>query len=128
MAKGDAKVCAVCGRSFEWRKKWERDWDSVRYCSDQCRRRGARPIDDEFELLILELCRARGHSGSICPSEAARAVEGSGDEASWHDLMEPARMAARRLAHKGAIEITQKGAVVDPDSAKGPIRLRLGSG
>ncbi|GGL68270.1 hypothetical protein GCM10010840_02850 [Deinococcus aerolatus] len=32
-----SKVCPVCGLPFSWRKKWERDWDSVRYCSDRCR-------------------------------------------------------------------------------------------
>jgi hypothetical protein len=32
------KVCAVCGRPFTWRKKWEKVWDEVRYCSDACRR------------------------------------------------------------------------------------------
>ena len=32
------KVCARCGLAFEWRKKWERDWDQVRYCSEKCKR------------------------------------------------------------------------------------------
>jgi len=32
------KTCPVCGRPFQWRKKWERDWDRVVYCSDACRR------------------------------------------------------------------------------------------
>ncbi|MCX7051442.1 MAG: DUF2256 domain-containing protein [Proteobacteria bacterium] len=32
------KTCAHCGRPFEWRKKWARDWDQVKYCSDACRR------------------------------------------------------------------------------------------
>ena len=38
--KGDlpTKLCAACGLPFAWRKKWERDWDAVRYCSDRCRR------------------------------------------------------------------------------------------
>jgi hypothetical protein len=31
------KTCPVCGRPFTWRKKWERDWDSVKFCSDRCR-------------------------------------------------------------------------------------------
>ncbi|MGY4883415.1 DUF2256 domain-containing protein [Xanthomonas citri pv. eucalyptorum] len=31
------KVCAQCGRPFRWRKKWERVWDEVKYCSDRCR-------------------------------------------------------------------------------------------
>lgn len=33
------KTCSVCGRPFVWRKKWERCWEEVRYCSDRCRRR-----------------------------------------------------------------------------------------
>jgi hypothetical protein len=24
--------------TFEWRKKWARDWDNVKYCSEKCRR------------------------------------------------------------------------------------------
>ncbi|NCO85346.1 MAG: DUF2256 domain-containing protein [Rhodobacterales bacterium] len=35
------KVCATCGRPFVWRRKWARDWDAVRYCSDKCRMKGA---------------------------------------------------------------------------------------
>lgn len=35
------KTCAACGLEFAWRKKWARDWDSVRYCSERCRRQGA---------------------------------------------------------------------------------------
>lgn len=31
------KVCPVCGREFTWRKKWESQWDQIRYCSDKCR-------------------------------------------------------------------------------------------
>ena len=33
-----AKICVVCGRPFVWRKKWEKVWDEVRYCSERCRR------------------------------------------------------------------------------------------
>ncbi|MFW5833212.1 MAG: DUF2256 domain-containing protein [Pseudomonadota bacterium] len=32
------KTCPVCGRPFVWRKKWARDWENVRYCSERCRR------------------------------------------------------------------------------------------
>jgi DNA-binding GntR family transcriptional regulator len=38
--------------------------------------------------------------------------------------MEPVREAARRLVAQGALDITQKGHVVDGSTAKGPIRLR----
>jgi len=33
-----SKVCETCGRSFVWRKKWRRDWESVKYCSAACRK------------------------------------------------------------------------------------------
>ena len=33
-----SKTCETCGLPFTWRKKWERDWDNVRYCSEKCRR------------------------------------------------------------------------------------------
>ncbi len=39
--------------------------------------------------------------------------------------MDATRAAARELAEQGEIEITQKGAPVNPSSFKGPIRLRL---
>ncbi|MFQ3534917.1 MAG: DUF2256 domain-containing protein [Aggregatilineales bacterium] len=32
------KICPVCGRPFEWRKKWAKIWDAVKYCSERCRR------------------------------------------------------------------------------------------
>ncbi len=32
------KPCQRCGRPFTWRKKWERDWAQVKYCSERCRR------------------------------------------------------------------------------------------
>lgn len=31
------KNCLVCNRPFTWRKKWEKVWDEVKYCSDKCR-------------------------------------------------------------------------------------------
>jgi len=36
------KVCAACARSFAWRRKWMRDWGSVRYCSKRCGRERSR--------------------------------------------------------------------------------------
>ncbi|QUS40829.1 DUF2256 domain-containing protein [Tardiphaga alba] len=31
------KICAACGRPFAWRKKWARDWEQVKTCSDRCK-------------------------------------------------------------------------------------------
>ncbi|KAB1457562.1 DUF2256 domain-containing protein [Vibrio panuliri] len=32
-----SKLCFVCGRPFSWRKKWQRCWQDVKYCSKRCR-------------------------------------------------------------------------------------------
>ena len=114
------KVCAVCGRTITWRKKWEKDWEQVRYCSERCRRHKAPAAGDALERRILEMLDARAHDATMCPSEVARA-EGGED---WRGRMEPVREAARRLVARGEVDIVQGGRVVDPSTAKGPIRLR----
>ena len=114
------KTCAACGRTITWRKKWARDWDEVRWCSDACRRARTGPTDAALEQSVLELLAARAGGATICPSEAARAVGGD----AWRELMEPARAAARRLVAQGVVEVTQGGRVVDPSTARGPIRVR----
>ena len=115
------KTCTVCGRRIEWRKKWERNWDEIRYCSAACRRDRVTALDKKLEDAILELLANRKSGSTICPSEAARSVRPE----DWRPLMEPSRRAARRLVARGLLEITQKGQVVDPSEFKGPIRLRL---
>jgi len=118
------KICASCGRALEWRKRWARNWDSVRYCSDACRTRRVTPSDDAMEAAILALLGARPRGATICPSEAARSVHGS-DEARWRAAMEDVRRAARRLVAAGRLEIVARGQVLDPSRARGAIRLRL---
>jgi len=119
----DAKICSSCGRRMEWRKAWAKNWDEVRYCSDACRKRKVRPVDRELEAAIVALLEQRAGGATICPSEAAKVV--GGDD--WRDLMEPARCAARRLVASGVVVITQKGKIVDPSTARGPIRVRRAS-
>ncbi|MEH6681074.1 MAG: DUF2256 domain-containing protein [Sediminicola sp.] len=40
MKKGDLpqKICPICNLPFSWRKKWERNWEEVKFCSEKCRR------------------------------------------------------------------------------------------
>lgn len=116
------KICATCGRRIEWRKKWSSDWDVVRYCSDRCRRHKPSALDAELEQAILTIATSRGAGKTMCPSEAAKVVRED-----WRPLMERTRQAARRLVAQGRLEILQEGRVVDPSTAKGPIRLRCKS-
>jgi hypothetical protein len=119
----EPKTCRSCGRRIEWRAKWEKNWDEVAYCSDACRRRKVTRVDKALEESIRTLLSKRAATSTICPSDAARDVfDGEGD--GWRELMEPARRAARRLVAAGEVDITQGGSVVDPSTAKGPIRIR----
>ena len=120
MAEPAEKVCERCGRTMQWRAKWARNWNEVKYCSDACRKQRLTAVDTALEDAILQLLNARARDASISPSEAARAVGGE----SWQSLMEPARKAARRLVAQEKVQITQAGKVVDPSRAKGPIRIR----
>lgn len=119
-ASPSEKTCAVCGRRIEWRAAWARHWDAVSTCSDACRRAGVSTADRDLERRIRELLANRAASATICPSDVARAA--APDD--WRPLMEPVRRAARRLVAAGEVDITQGGRVVDPSTAKGPIRIR----
>lgn len=32
------KTCPICQKPFRWRKKWQKTWEQVIYCSEKCRR------------------------------------------------------------------------------------------
>jgi hypothetical protein len=129
------KLCKTCRRPIQWQKKYEQDWDIIKFCSDACSGYHSGEKDAALEAAILSLLAERTADGdtnkTICPSEAAKLVSGDArhkdkpTRRDWEALMEPARAAARRLAAAGKIDITQHGAIVNSASAKGPIRLRL---
>ena len=33
-----SKPCVACGRPMSWRRRWAKNWDEVKFCSDACRR------------------------------------------------------------------------------------------
>lgn len=111
------KICATCGRTIEPRKKWAKNWEEIKYCGEKCRRnKGATNFEDK----ILDLLLKRGNGKTICPSEVLDEADKSDKE-----MMEKVRSCARLLVAKGKIVITQNGRIVDPSTARGPIRLRL---
>lgn len=113
------RLCQTCGRRFAWRKKWARDWEQVRYCSQACQQHRPGDLDRHIEQTILDLLQTRAAAATICPSEVARRIRPS----DWRDLMQRVRQAARRLVAQGKIVIRQGGKVVDPSSCRGPIRI-----
>ena len=81
---------------------------------------GMDDVDARLERAIDALLDSRRAGASICPSEAARAVDPEG----WRELMPQARAAAGRLAAAGSVEVSQGGEVVDVAAARGPVRVR----
>jgi hypothetical protein len=77
--------------------------------------------DESIEDEILEMLMRRGEGKTICPSEVARKLYPE----SWREELEHVRQIARKLVKEEKIVITQAGQVIDPDSFKGAIRLRL---
>jgi uncharacterized protein DUF3253 len=77
--------------------------------------------DARIEQTILELLAQRDPGKTICPSDAARAL----DAEHFRPLMPRVRAVARDLVARGELEVTQSGRVVDIDTARGAIRLRL---
>lgn len=117
--RDETRICASCGRSFGWQRRWARNWARVRYCSRACGSRGVGATDRALEAAIAQLLEGRDGNGTICPSEAARQVRPE----DWRDWMEATRRAARRMVARGELRMLQKGRPVDPDTARGPIRL-----
>lgn len=68
---------------------------------------------------IRRLLKERGDEKTICPSEVARSLAPEG----WRPLMQKVRDVAAKLAAKGEVVITQRGRRVDPERARGPIRI-----
>jgi hypothetical protein len=112
-----SKDCESCGRIIEYRKKWEKDWNKVKYCSDECRKNKNK---FDYQDAILKLLKMRGKEKTICPSEVLNGIDKQNKI-----LMEHVRRSARLLAHQNKIIITQKNKIVDPSDFKGPIRLKL---
>lgn len=83
---------------------------------------GASPaLQGHLREEVLRIAEQRRADKTLCPSEAAGAV----DPARRQELTHLARAVACTLADEGLVEITQQGVVVDGRRAAGPVRVRL---
>ncbi|OWU84065.1 hypothetical protein ATO6_16065 [Oceanicola sp. 22II-s10i] len=67
--------------------------------------------------VLTALATERGRGKTFCPSDAARRLA-----ADWRPLMPEVRRVAATL---DSLQATRSGILVDPVTAKGPIRLGL---
>ena len=113
-----SKECLVCGRAFEWRKKWRRNWLTVRYCSKRCSKHPLTQADRQLEQSILEcLEMGNGRVLGVVLFEQVRVARPKIED-------EKVKSAARRLAHQGALVWFQSGRKVSPDRCSGAFELR----
>ena len=95
----------------------------IRYDNGHARRATIRLMhvtDEQIRDALAALLERREPQATICPSEAARALE----PAAWRPLMPQVRAVAFAMAEAGVLDIRQRGRTVVPDaSLRGPIRL-----
>jgi len=102
------KVCVVCNRPFNWRKKWERVWDDVTTCSKSCnatRKAHVRLANKEAmrEGTHNHDCMTRS-SGGNDGGLGERTMPGEGmimNERDMHKAMVKRQKEARRRARAG---------------------------
>ncbi len=70
--------------------------------------------DEVIRDCLLRLLAERRAEATVCPSDVARALA-----ADWRPWMPR----VRTVAAGGQVVISQRGIPVDPDSARGPIRI-----
>ncbi len=78
------------------------------------------PTPTEIRATMAKLLDARAADATICPSDVARTLA---PDPEWRDLMDAVRAVAAVEHHAGRLEIRQHGERVDPESARGPIRI-----
>lgn len=105
-----------CGRLFSWRKKWEKEWNKVKFCSKSCQRM---KFQRDWRSLILALIENCDLVSCISMQEILGTADSNDKK-----LIEEIRMSARLLAHEGKVEIIQNGKKVDPYTFKGEIEIR----
>lgn len=78
-------------------------------------------LQDRLRAELLRIAQERGPDKTLCPSEAAGAVDPERRQA----LTPVARAVANGLADEGLLVVTQKGVPVDALTTPGPVRVGL---
>ena len=132
-----AKECQECSKVITWRKKWEKDWDSVRYCSGKCKKRAkSRRLDDVSRSRQAgRVLAATATTTDDETAEAADGADGGADDADGVDGADDADGAAavaldtviEPLGLKGARE-GEGAATVTPEEEEVPAESDGGGG
>jgi hypothetical protein len=109
---------------MQWRKAWEKNWDSMRYCSDSCRRDKFDKNSIHVREAILILTKKSGPSKPVPQEDVVKYL--------WpHEgltRLEEVRRVARILHSEELITIIQNGRPITDLNFKGPAQfiIKLG--
>ncbi len=104
---------------MEWRKAWEKNWESIRYCSDSCRRDKFDKKSIHVREAILSMTKKAGISKPVAASDVAQSLWPS----EWESRLEEVRRVARLLHEEKLITILQQGKPITDLNFKGPVHF-----
>ncbi len=114
------RICQSCGRTMEWRARWAKNWDEVKYCSSACRSHRPTELDRQIERLIIDACSAVAAGRSVPEPQIVRQVQQQLEQVT----AERVRWAGRRLVAASRVEFIQKNRVIEPSTARGALDYR----
>lgn len=103
-----------------WRKAWEKNWESIRYCSDSCRRQKLDKTSTPVRLALLELVNVSDGQKLCDPLDVARNLWPT----DWQAHSEEVRRVVRQLAAEELVQIFQNGKRIKELNFKGQIFIR----
>ncbi len=113
----ESKICLSCGREMTYRKKWEKNWDEVKYCSDECRRNKNKY---DFRETILNALNQATTKSILSVEDVIKTLDST-----TPDTVEHIRRSVRLLYHEKKIEVLQNNKIIDGGNFKGAISFRL---
>ena len=108
------KHCLSCGRPFSEQKRWEENWDNIKYCSQKCRRNKWDKKFENLEKFIL-------NNSNLNIVE----VEENYFNKKNRDSHEIVKSACRRLHLSGKITILQKGKPILSTNFRGKYEIKV---
>ena len=89
---------------------------------EKLNKQGLRRIADAVvRETILQMCREAGVASSVKPEAIAQAIYPE----KWQRMLKRVRLMGKQMAVAGDLVILRKGQSVDPEEAKGLIRLQI---
>ena len=108
------KHCLSCGRPFSEQKRWEKNWDEVKYCSQKCR-------TNKWDKKFKDLAQFILNNGHLNNHE----IEENYFQKKNKNSSEIVKSVCRRLHLSGEITILQKGKPISSTNFRGKYDIKI---